>query len=40
MKFTQKYKGKSGALIPVLEEVQGITGYLPESVQRRGCLRI
>jgi len=31
----QKYRGKSGALIPVLEEVQGITGYLPESVQRR-----
>jgi NADH-quinone oxidoreductase subunit E/NADP-reducing hydrogenase subunit HndA len=32
---TQKYRGKPGALIPVLEEVQGITGYLPESVQRR-----
>jgi NADH:ubiquinone oxidoreductase subunit E len=30
-----KYKTKPGALIPVLEEVQGITGYLPESVQRR-----
>lgn len=27
--------GKPGALIPVLEEVQAITGYLPESVQRR-----
>ena len=26
---------KPGALIPVLEEVQGIAGYLPESVQRR-----
>jgi len=31
----QKYKDKPGALIPVLEEVQEITGYLPEAVQRR-----
>jgi len=31
----KKYRAKPGALIPVLEEVQGITGYLPESVQRR-----
>ena len=31
----QKYRDKPGALIPVLEEVQGITGFLPESVQRR-----
>lgn len=30
-----KYRNKLGALIPVLEEVQGITGYLPELVQRR-----
>lgn len=30
-----KYLGKPGALIPVLEEVQEITGYLPETVQRR-----
>ncbi len=30
-----KFRQKPGALIPVLEEVQGITGYLPESVQRR-----
>jgi len=30
-----KYRGKPGAMIPVLEEVQGITGYLPEVVQRR-----
>ncbi len=29
------YRGKPGALIPVLEEVQGISGYLPEIVQRR-----
>ncbi len=29
------YRGKPGALIPVLEEVQGISGYLPEVVQRR-----
>ncbi len=31
----KKYRAKPGALIPVLEEVQGITGYLPEPVQRR-----
>jgi NADH-quinone oxidoreductase subunit E/NADP-reducing hydrogenase subunit HndA len=31
----QKFGNKPGALIPVLEEIQGITGYLPESVQRR-----
>lgn len=31
----QKFKNKPGALIPVLEEIQGITGYLPESIQRR-----
>jgi len=31
----QSYQGKPGALIPVLEDVQEITGYLPESVQRR-----
>ena len=30
-----KYHGQPGALIPALEEVQEITGYLPESVQRR-----
>lgn len=27
--------GKPGALIPVLEEVQAVTGHLPECVQRR-----
>ena len=26
---------RPGALIPVLEEIQAVTGYLPESVQRR-----
>jgi len=30
-----RHRGKPGALIPVLEQVQGICGYLPESVQRR-----
>lgn len=30
-----EHRGKPGALIPVLEEVQGVTGYLPEAVQRR-----
>ena len=31
----RRFRDKAGALIPVLEEIQGITGYLPESVQRR-----
>lgn len=31
----EKFRGKLGAVIPVLEEIQGITGYLSESVQRR-----
>lgn len=31
----ERYRDKPGAMIPVLEEVQGITGYLPEPVQRR-----
>lgn len=34
-KIIQGYSSKPGALIPVLEEIQGVTGYLPESVQRR-----
>lgn len=29
-----KFCGKPGALIPVLEEIQEISGYLPESIQR------
>lgn len=29
------HRQKPGSLIPVLEQVQGITGYLPEEVQRR-----
>jgi len=29
------HAGKPGALIPVLEQVQEIAGYLPESLQRR-----
>lgn len=31
----ENHRDRPGALIPVLEEVQNITGYLPESVQRR-----
>jgi len=31
----QSWTGKPGALIPTLEGVQQITGYLPEDVQRR-----
>ena len=30
----EKHREKPGVLIPVLEEVQEIVGYLPESVQR------
>ena len=30
-----RYKGKPGALIPVLEEVQNVLGYLPVSIQMR-----
>lgn len=30
-----KYKGRYGALIPVLKEVQDICGYLPKKVQHR-----
>jgi len=31
----ERYRGKPGSLIPVLEEVQGVLGYLPHEVQRR-----
>jgi NADH:ubiquinone oxidoreductase subunit E len=30
-----KYRGRPGALIPVLEEVQGVLGYLPHEIQHR-----
>ncbi len=30
-----KYKGRHGALIPVLKEVQDVCGYLPKKVQHR-----
>lgn len=30
-----RYKGKHGALIPVLKETQDICGYLPKKVQHR-----
>jgi len=30
-----KYKGMPGSLIPVLEEVQGVLGYLPNEIQQR-----
>lgn len=32
-KIIERYKGKPGALIPVLHEAQMIFGYLPEEVQ-------
>jgi len=31
----EEYRGKPGALIPVLQIAQGIYGYLPEAVMRR-----
>jgi len=31
----ENYKGKPGSLIPALEEVQGVLGYLPHEIQRR-----
>ena len=31
----ERYRGKRGALIPVLEECQNVCGYLPLDVQRR-----
>jgi len=34
MEVIKKYKTKPGALIPVLQKVQGILGYLPPAVQR------
>lgn len=30
----EKYRGKAGALMPVLQEAQEIYGYLPEEVQK------
>jgi NADH:ubiquinone oxidoreductase subunit E len=33
-----EYKGKAGALIPVLQIAQGIFGYLPEAVMKRVAL--
>ena len=35
-----EYKGKPGALIPVLQIAQGIFGYLPVSVMKRIALRL
>lgn len=31
----EKYRDKPGVLIPVLEEIQELVGFLPESLQRR-----
>jgi NADH:ubiquinone oxidoreductase subunit E len=31
----EKYREKPGSLIPVLEEVQGVLGYLPHEIQHR-----
>jgi len=34
----ERYRSKPGSLIPVLEDVQEILGYLPKSVQRKIAL--
>ncbi len=34
-KILEKYTGKKGALIPVLQEVQELYGYLPEEAMKR-----
>jgi NADH:ubiquinone oxidoreductase subunit E len=34
----ERHHGKPGALIPVLEEAQGVLGHLPHEVQRRIAL--
>ena len=31
----ERYRSKSGSLIPVLEDVQETLGYLPKSIQRK-----
>lgn len=36
----EEYRGKPGALIPVLQIAQGIFGYLPEDVLKRVALRL
>jgi NADP-reducing hydrogenase subunit HndA len=36
----EKYRGTEGALMPVLQEAQGIYGYLPIEVQRIIALRM
>ena len=34
----ERYKARPGSLIPVLEEIQEVTGYLPKSLQKRVAL--
>jgi len=34
----QQYRGRQGALIPVLEDIQEVVGYLPKTIQRRVAL--
>jgi NADH:ubiquinone oxidoreductase subunit E len=34
-RVVEQYRNRPGALIPVLEEVQEILGYLPKSIQKR-----
>jgi len=36
----EEYRGKPGALIPVLQIAQGIFGYLPENVLKRIALKM
>jgi len=39
-KILEHYRGKPGSLIPVLEDLQGITGYLPPSLQQWVATRL
>ena len=36
-KFIRKHKDQPGAMMPVLQEAQGIYGYLPREVQEDEC---
>jgi NADH:ubiquinone oxidoreductase subunit E len=37
-RIIHQYRSKPGSLIPVLEDIQEVVGYLPKSIQRRVAL--
>ena len=37
-RIIHKYRSKPGSLIPVLEDIQEVVGYLPKTIQRRVAL--